>query len=293
MEYLDKARKDFLTGCYSKEELYQILDRVKAECNIYKRPFSILVLDLDHFKAYNDKYGHLDGDEVLKYFASTLRLSFDEGECIPVRFGGDEFIIIFPGKGAGETHALANGFAHNLRKRPFLMRGRIFKMHFSGGIAAYPNDGTDTDDLLQKSDKAMYYSKTHGRGKTTHYEGMWLKTLKRSIFLLVIGVLVIGVVYYKLYSERVRVGEAVARVKRGINATLAPEQSAAGKAPKLDRIYLKSGRVFSGRIIRETEYSVELGLELKQGEGSIVLKKSDIKKIEKGVSKEALVEEKK
>jgi len=292
MEYLDKARRDFLTGCFAKEEIDEILNRVRAECNIYKRSFSILVLDIDHFKAYNDKYGHLDGDEVLKYFASTLRLSFTEGECIPVRFGGDEFIIIFPGKGVGEAHSLVNSFSHSLQKRPFLMRGRVFNMGFSGGIVSYPSDGTETEDLLQKADKAMYYSKTHGRGRTTYYSSMRSKAFRHSIIIILIGLAITSLSYYMLYSGRGRIGEVAIRVRRGINTMLAP--SAADKrSSATDQVYMKSGRVFSGKIIRETKNSIEFRLHLATGEGSIVIDRSDIGRIEKGAEKPAPVAEKK
>ena len=67
--------KDFLTGCLTKESIDSTLDRVRAQSSYGKTPFSVMVIDLDHFKEYNDKYGHMDGDEVLRYFSSTLRLS--------------------------------------------------------------------------------------------------------------------------------------------------------------------------------------------------------------------------
>ena len=68
---------DFLTGFLSKESIDLTLDKLKAECGIDKGHFSMLMLDLDRFKAYNDKYGHLNGDDMLRYFAGTLRMSLE------------------------------------------------------------------------------------------------------------------------------------------------------------------------------------------------------------------------
>lgn len=278
MEYLNRAKKDFLTGCYAKEEFNNIADRVKAECDIEKKPFAILVLDLDRFKSYNDKYGHLDGDDVLKYFTSTLKLTFEERDCIIIRFGGDEFILIFPGIGSREAHLFADRVSRNLRKRPFLMRNRIFKMHFSGGISSYPKDGVDSDDLLHKADKAMYYSKAHGRGKITCYEGLHFRAFRRLALIILAGAMSIGLVYYLLYLEKHAVGAVIARLIMGFDVAF-------GSSPlKEDIVYLKSGRILKGRIWRETEEFVDIKAHLARGEGVIVVRRSDIERIEKDVN---------
>ena len=119
--------KDFLTGCLSKEAIGSTLDSVRAQSSFNKTSFSVLVIDLDHFKAYNDKYGHIDGDEVLKYFSSTLRLSIGEEDGIIFRFGGDEFVVVFPDKSAEEAYSIAVDIIKAFRKRPFLSRGSSYR----------------------------------------------------------------------------------------------------------------------------------------------------------------------
>ncbi len=284
MEYLEKAKKDFLTGCFIKEEMRWIITGVRDECSTYKRPFSILVLDLDHFKSYNDKYGHLDGDEVLRYFSGMLHISFPDTDCIPVRFGGDEFIVIFPGKGGREANALVNNFARNLRKKPFLMRGRVFKLSFSGGLISYPSDGRDIEDLLGKADKAMYYSKTHGRGRSTNYHSMGFQALGSYFIIILIGLVIAGFIFYLVRSEKLKIGNTMNRFRRGIDATLAPSLNEE-KSAEFDHIFMKSGRVFNGRIIRETQNSIEFRLYLTTGEGYVAINKSDIDRIEKATAK--------
>lgn len=284
MEELKNARRDFLTNFYMKQELDPILMKVKAECKIYKRPFSILVLDLDHFKSYNDKYGHFEGDEVLKYFSSTIRLSLDEGECVPFRFGGDEFIIVFPGKNASEAHIVAEELRKSLRKRPFLLRGRIFKMSFSGGIVSYPHDGNEVEDLLDKADKAMYYSKTHGRGRTTQYSMMWIATFKRIAFFILIGLMILSAVFYGVFIAKGDFKEKIIdKIKgiRGVNVTMsqAPIQIVVDESVT---VYMKSGGIFKGVVIGEDKDTIELKLRLDRGEGAVFLKKSDIRLIDKG-----------
>ncbi|MDP3730359.1 MAG: GGDEF domain-containing protein [Candidatus Omnitrophota bacterium] len=273
------SEKDFLTGCLSKEAINPTLDKIMAECKVNKIPFSVLVIDLDHFKAYNDKYGHIDGDDVIKYFASTLRLSFGEDGIFIFRFGGDEFMIVFSGKGGKEANLIANNVIKNLRRRPFLFRGRIFKLSFSAGIASYPSDGNEIEAILQKADRAMYFSKTHGRGKVTLYSHMLRRTVEKILLIFMSILIVATAVFY--FNNSSYKDYAVYWLKNGMgkaSAALAPA-SIRVDSRGLDIVYLKSGRILKGIIVRDDEDNVELNLSFETGRGSITIKRSDIEKI--------------
>jgi diguanylate cyclase (GGDEF)-like protein len=275
MMALDGSKKDFLTNCFMKEDLMPFLQSVWTESHAQAGPFSILLIDVDHFKSFNDTYGHLDGDEVLKYFSSSLRLSLGDRAGIPFRFGGDEFVVVLPGKTATEAYALAVQLAKNIKSRHFLLKGRQFKMSFSGGVAAYPQDGQTAEDVLDKADKAVYSSKRSGRGHTTQYSKRWLNVLKifGPVVLLILvaaGFFLLNKYYYK--------GQLGAFRKINAVQISIPRFEAKG----LDTVYLKSGGYLKGTIISETADELELRLKLDRGQGMMMLKKSDIKHIEKG-----------
>lgn len=283
------SQTDFLTGCLSKEAIDVTLAKVKAECDLDKIPFSVLVLDLDHFKGYNDKYGHMEGDDILKYFASTLRISFQEVASFIFRFGGDEFIIVFQGKGGKDSFLIANNVMKILKKRPFLSRGRIYKLNFSGGIASYPNDGRETETIIQKADKAMYFSKAHGRGRTTLYGQILWKTIKKVLLLLTAMLLAGGILFY--FKQSPYKDYIVKRLKKEVGKastalSLSPEKI---DTEGLDLVYLKSGRILKGTIIRDDKDEIELNLNLETGQGTTTIKKSDIERIRPS-SKKALSE---
>ncbi len=187
-----ESGKDFLTNCFMREGLFPFLRKMEEDNRATRKPFSLLVMDVDHFKTFNDKYGHLSGDEVLKYFSSSLRLDLEDEENVPFRFGGDEFIVVFPRKSASEAYRLAARLQKNIKSRSCLIKGRQLKITFSGGIASYPHDARSAEDLLDKADKALYYSKNHGRGRTTKYSEMQAMQLFR--ILLGIAVVLAGVV---------------------------------------------------------------------------------------------------
>lgn len=301
------AQTDFLTGCLSKETIDGTLAKVKAECDIDKRPFTMLIIDLDHFKTYNDKYGHLDGDDILKYFASTLRISLKEVENFTFRFGGDEFIIVFPGKGGNEILSIARNIMKIFRRRPFLSRGRIYNLSFSGGIASYPFDGHDTEIIIQKADKAMYFSKTHGRARTTLYRLILWEHIQRWLLILATILVVAGVwLYFKNSSYKdyvvnwAKVKTMEIRTALGTHAQpqvsdqniVPPEPAPEIPQPKPvpppkpyiqepDLVYLKSGRVLSGEIVRDNKDEIEISLSFETGKGTITIKKTDIASIKK------------
>src|SRR3989338_2726809 len=107
-------RKDTLTNCYATEGFNPFLVQMEAEYVATRVPFSILIMDVDHFKAFNDKHGHLNGDEVLKYFSSALRLDLEDEVNVPFRYGGDEFVVVFPNKSANEAFSLAQRLRKNM-----------------------------------------------------------------------------------------------------------------------------------------------------------------------------------
>ncbi|HTY44774.1 MAG TPA: GGDEF domain-containing protein [Patescibacteria group bacterium] len=275
MMALDGSRKDFLTNCFMKEDLMPFLQSVWAESKAYTKPFSILLIDVDHFKSFNDTYGHLDGDEVLKYFSSSLRLSLGEQAGIPFRFGGDEFVVVLPGKTAAETYALACRLAKNIKSRHFLLKGRQFKMSFSGGVASYPQDGQTAEEILDRADKAVYSSKRSGRGHTTQYSKRWLNTLKVFGPVVLIVLIAAGLFLLNKYYYKGQLGAL-----RRINAVQISIPRFEAKS--LDTVYLKSGGYLKGTITNETADELELRLKLDRGQGTMVLKKSDIKYVEKG-----------
>lgn len=183
MNYLAGAKRDFLTQCFTRESLEFLMSKMLVEYNAHNRPFSFFLMDVDHFKTYNDRMGHLHGDEVLKYFAGSIRLYLEDIENYPFRLGGDEFLVVFPRTTPQEANGLAQRLEKALRRRPFITKGREMRVSFSGGIASYPSDGTTLEELLERADKAMYYSKKRGRGRITLFNKIIFMQIRRIISL--------------------------------------------------------------------------------------------------------------
>lgn len=277
MEELYSAKQDFLTNCYTRESINPYLEKLQAEHKAYNKEFSILLLDIDHFKSFNDKYGHLDGDEVLKYFSSSLRLGLAQIDSTIFRFGGDEFIIVFPEKNAREAYHVAVGLQDMLKSRPFLLAGKLLKMSFSGGIASGATDGNTPEKLVESADKAMYVSKKRGRARTTVYGKIIEERIKVIVLAAVIVLSVIAVA--SLSSFMKTGGRLLSSLPFGLSK---PAGRPVPKAPATARpvsIRLKSGSVIRGRIVKETPHDVEVSLALEKGQGTITLRRVNIKSI--------------
>lgn len=178
---LDQS-KDFLTGCYTRETLGKAINKLILGYETYQKAFSVILLDIDHFKSFNDKFGHLLGDEVLKYFSSSIRLDLVAEVTTLFRFGGDEFLILVHAADSDQAYLLALRTLENIKQRPCNLRGNQLKMSFSAGIASYPADGQAVEQLLERADKALYSSKRSGRAHVTQYHKIWLKKLKAAGF---------------------------------------------------------------------------------------------------------------
>jgi diguanylate cyclase (GGDEF)-like protein len=130
----------------------------------HKSNLSLLMLDLDHFKDTNDKFGHLVGDVVLKETASILKSSLREIDVIG-RYGGEEFSILLTGIGREGAFQVAERIRENIEAAVFKAYDETVTSTVSIGVGVFPEDGVDMESLIESADKALYKAKETGRNK--------------------------------------------------------------------------------------------------------------------------------
>ena len=162
------ARIDALTGLYNRREFDAALDREWRQGLRENSPLSLLLIDLDHFKAYNDTYGHSMGDDVLRRFARILESCANRPVDLAVRYGGEEFAVILPNvelEGAMHVAELiqAQVERHDIKHSASPTRPRIT---ISIGVTeANPTSGMSMNEFIDNADKALYRAKENGRNK--------------------------------------------------------------------------------------------------------------------------------
>jgi diguanylate cyclase (GGDEF)-like protein len=162
----DQANIDGLTGVYNKRHLQKLIGDRIHDAERQHTPLSLLIIDIDHFKHYNDTNGHLEGDGVLKRVGALLKSSTREDD-VAGRYGGEEFVILFP----GATKDLAMRLAENLRRAvaatqfPHAARQPLGCVTISGGVATFPEDSRNANGLIRAADQALYDAKAAGRNR--------------------------------------------------------------------------------------------------------------------------------
>lgn len=281
-EILKEAQKDELTRFYRREALNPFMDKLILDTGSEQKVFSVALVDIDHFKKFNDKYGHLFGDEVLKYIASTLRLTLQDTGHI-FRYGGDEFVVVFPYREAEEALQLMRKCNHCVANRPFSYKGKLIVITISCGVASFPYNGEATEKLLKKADDALYFSKHYGRNASTLAWHLTYKRLRRFVFSVGgILVFVLGAFVLSRYVVSDQIQYFLNRFKR---VKLIEEEPRS-----LDVITLQKGRVVKGYIVGEKDGKLEVSLELLKGKGTILIDKSEIKEITYGSPQPARLE---
>jgi diguanylate cyclase (GGDEF)-like protein len=160
--------RDPLTGLYNRRYLTEMLDREIRRAVRAEQSLGILMLDLDHFKNFNDTYGHEAGDTVLRETASFLGKSI-RVEDIACRFGGEEFVVILPTADLNAAHARAERIRSKLREMTVLHQGQSLGMiTISVGVAALPEHGTSAKELIEAADAALYRAKREGRDRVVN-----------------------------------------------------------------------------------------------------------------------------
>ena len=155
-----QSASDSLTGLSNRRILTQRLSEELLRAQRQSHSFTVLMLDVDHFKKYNDAYGHPAGDEVLKKVANILRNCTRAGDCT-TRYGGEEFAVLLSGKG-GET---ALQLAERIRERVAAEDFVGGKVTISGGIAEFPAHGHTAEAVISSADEALYEAKRGGRNR--------------------------------------------------------------------------------------------------------------------------------
>lgn len=165
---LAKSKEDTKLGCYNISYFNTIVHNEIKRAERYGQCFSIIIIDLDDFKAINDTYGHLFGDKILKQFVMVIKQNL-RSEDVLARYGGDEFIILLPQTGRIGARAMAERIKHRLEKYFNSKEYHNAVVHFSAGIATYPYDAEDYETLLECADKALYKSKFLGKNMICDY----------------------------------------------------------------------------------------------------------------------------
>jgi len=160
------AIHDGLTGLYTKGYLIERLrEEIRRSVRRKNSYFSLLMVDIDHFKQYNDNFGHIAGDIVLKNLSRLLTDSLGEFSPVISRFGGEEFCVILPDTDKKKGARLAEELRSVVAASRISLRQQQEKMTVSIGVSAFPTDAGYEDELIIKADKAMYAAKNGGRNR--------------------------------------------------------------------------------------------------------------------------------
>jgi len=156
-----RANTDELTGLFNHRYFHQRLDEEIARCSRFGEVFSLILLDLDLFKNYNDIYGHLAGDDILRQVSQCIKKSTRRID-ISFRYGGDEFAILLPQASLGDTRKVAERVTGAIATQT---DSKGIPLSCSVGIGSWPSDGVMREELIQVADAALYYAKQTGRNR--------------------------------------------------------------------------------------------------------------------------------
>ncbi len=157
---------DGLTGLTVHRHFQSRLDEELKRAERYHEPLSLVMGDIDHFKRFNDTWGHLAGDQVLKAVAGVFREGLGASE-LAVRYGGEEFVLVLPKTPKAAALERAEALRRGVRALTVEHEGRRLAVTVSLGVAAYPDDAMTKSGLIDRADEALYRSKEGGRDRVT------------------------------------------------------------------------------------------------------------------------------
>lgn len=162
----DQSLRDSLTGLFNRRYTEETLEREIARAKREAAALGVLMLDLDHFKRFNDDFGHDAGDTALREAATVFVESVRTSDVVS-RVGGEEFLVVLPGASLEATFRKSEAIREELKGLELFHRGRrLPPLTFSAGVAAFPGNGETPEALLRAADTALYEAKRAGRDRT-------------------------------------------------------------------------------------------------------------------------------
>jgi diguanylate cyclase (GGDEF)-like protein/PAS domain S-box-containing protein len=168
LQLQEQAIRDPLTGVYNRRYFAEALENETARAFREQTPFSIIILDVDHFKKINDTYGHKCGDLILRSLAKFLQENTRRSDIV-CRFGGEEFVILMPDAASDSAYERAELFRSQFAAMVNEYEGKQVTCSFSAGVASFPMHSNSGETLLNMADLALYQSKAQGRNRSTIY----------------------------------------------------------------------------------------------------------------------------
>lgn len=162
------ASYDFLTKIFNRKTYFEISEEIFELSKRQNEPFSILLIDIDHFKRINDTYGHLIGDEVLKFVSSNISKLLRKSDILG-RYGGEEFIVTLPNTKLDNAKTIAEKINKYIYDNHYVNETYNLQLSVSVGIAQIKKE-TNLTDLIHKADEALYKAKNYGRNRVVVYE---------------------------------------------------------------------------------------------------------------------------
>ena len=156
------AELDALTGTFNRRTIDQWLARAFLDAHRQHRPLSLLFIDIDHFKSVNDRLGHAGGDHCLREVATALRGALEVGDTLG-RYGGEEFVVLLPGRGGSEAREMAERLRAAVERREFRFEGHGERLTVSIGVATRLDRESTPAEAVKRADNALYTAKRAGR----------------------------------------------------------------------------------------------------------------------------------
>lgn len=158
----EQATRDSLTGLYNRRFMLEMLNRELKQSARTRLPVSVIMLDIDHFKSFNDTYGHAAGDAMLRALSDWLRTKTRRGDLV-CRYGGEEFLVVMPGAPAPVALQRAQEWCDGFRELHIWHEEMLLHSTLSLGTATAPTHGATSEDLIHAADMGMYAAKQAGR----------------------------------------------------------------------------------------------------------------------------------
>jgi len=162
---------------YNRRFLADAMDRELAQANRNEKPASVVIIDIDFFKQFNDTYGHRCGDYVLQYIAKFFGERIRRGDVL-CRYGGEEFVVFMPNAPIDAAYQRAEAWRNEIANAFIEYEDLHLKTSFSAGVAGYPIHGSTSDAILNAADKALYEAKNTGRNRVILFDALKYESVK-------------------------------------------------------------------------------------------------------------------